>query len=66
MRLHAIQHVPFENLARIETWARGKGHPLSMTSMFNDRKLPDTTEFAGLIILGGPMNIYEEKNIPGW
>lgn len=55
MRLHACHHVPFENLAHVETWAKGKGHPISMTSMFNGGKLPDATEFDGLIILGGPI-----------
>lgn len=47
MRLHAIQHVLFENLARIETWPKGKGHPISMVSIFDGGKLPDTTESMG-------------------
>lgn len=64
MRLHAIQHVSFENLARIQAWARRKGYQISNTPLFEDGKLPDTAEFDWLIILGGPMNIYEEKKYP--
>lgn len=64
MRLHAIQHVSFENLARIETWARQKRHQVSITPMFDERRLPDAADFDWLIILGGPMNIYEEKKYP--
>lgn len=64
MRLHAIQHVPFENLARIETWARGKRYPISSTLMFDGGRLPAQNEFDWLIILGGPMNVDEEKKYP--
>ncbi len=64
MRLHAIQHVPFENLARIETWARGKRHTISKNLMFDGGRLPTMGEFDWLVILGGPMNIYEEKKYP--
>lgn len=64
MRLHAIQHVPFENLACIETWARRKQHQISNTRMFDDLGFPDTADFDWLIVLGGPMNIYEEKKYP--
>lgn len=59
MRIHYLQHVPFEDLAGIETWAQAKNHSISATQLFQDAVLPDVNEFDLLIILGGPMNIYE-------
>lgn len=64
MRLHYIQHVPFEDLANMEVWARKKGHSISCTRLFNDEDLPGIDNFDWLIILGGPMNIYEEEKYP--
>ncbi|NOX96615.1 MAG: type 1 glutamine amidotransferase [Nitrospirae bacterium] len=64
MRLHYLQHVPFEDLANIETWAKSKLYRVSGTSLFNDEPLPKINDFDWLIILGGPMNIYEEGKYP--
>jgi len=64
MRIHYLQHVPFEDLANIESWARSRGHDLSRTMLFSDEKLPDMDQFDWLIIMGGPMNIYEEDRYP--
>jgi GMP synthase-like glutamine amidotransferase len=60
MRIHYLQHVPFEDLAAIERWAQAKHHPISVTRLFQNEVLPDVNEVDLLIILGGPMNIYEE------
>jgi len=64
MRLHYLQHVPFEDLANITIWTKKKCYSVSTTLLFNNEKLPDINEFDWLIILGGPMNIYEEDKYP--
>lgn len=65
MRLHYLQHVPFEDLANIEVWARNKGHRISKTAFFDGTaKLPQTDDFDWLVVMGGPMNIYEEDLYP--
>ena len=64
MRIHYLQHVPFEDLANIEAWARSRGHDLSRTLLFSDESLPDLSGFDWLIIMGGPMNIYEHDRFP--
>ncbi len=61
MRIHYLQHVPFEDLANIEHWARSRGHEISRTLLFQDEELPQTQDFDWLIIMGGPMNIYEHE-----
>lgn len=59
MKIHYLQHVPFEDLANIESWARSRGHDLTRTQLFSDELLPEMANFDWLIIVGGPMNIYE-------
>lgn len=58
MRIHYLQHVTFEGLASIETWAVERGHSLSSTRFFSDEALPQMQDFDWLIVMGGPMNIY--------
>ena len=64
MRLHSLQHVPFEDLAHIESWAQERSHSVSRTLLFNNEPFPEMSEFDWLVILGGPMNIYEEEEFP--
>src|SRR3989304_3844997 len=64
MRLHSLEHEPFEGLANIEVWAKNKGHTISRTLLFNNEELPDINEFDWLFIMGGSMNIYEEEKYP--
>ena len=61
MRIHYLQHVPFEDLANMESWASSRGHALSKTRLFSGERLPPPSSFDWLIIMGGPMNIYEEE-----
>jgi GMP synthase-like glutamine amidotransferase len=64
MRLHYLQHVPFEDLAGIEDWAKGRGYEIYRTLLFDGQELPGMNEFDWLVIMGGPMNIYEEDKYP--
>jgi len=60
MKIHYIQHVPFEDLGNIEKWAKTKSYSVSATLSYENQDFPDTDSFDLLVILGGPMNIYEE------
>jgi GMP synthase-like glutamine amidotransferase len=64
MRIHYLQHVPFEGPANIVDWARKKVHRLTGTHLYNYEAVPGMDQFDWLIIMGGPMNIYEEKKYP--
>jgi GMP synthase-like glutamine amidotransferase len=64
MRLHSLEHEPFEGLANIEVWAKNRGHSISRTLLFNNEELPDIDDFDWLVIMGGSMNIYEEEKYP--
>lgn len=64
MRIHYLQHIPFEDLANIEKWANNKGHSISRTQLFANEGFISTSEFDWLIILGGLMSTYEEDKYP--
>lgn len=61
MTVHYLQHVPFEGLGYMETWLRENGHQISATRFYetNDH-LPLLREIDALIIMGGPMGVYDE------
>lgn len=64
MRIHYLQHVPFEGPAAVERWAESHGYPLTATRFFEDGVLPQMNDFDRLVVMGGPMNIYEEDRYP--
>ncbi|MCX6908765.1 MAG: type 1 glutamine amidotransferase [Verrucomicrobia bacterium] len=64
MNLHYLQHVPFEGLASIETWAAARGHRIAATRLHAGEPLPQLDQLDWLVVMGGPMNIYEEEKFP--
>jgi len=64
MKIHYLQHVPFENLGNIQDWTDEKGFSLSSTKWYAEENLPEIENFDFLIVLGGPMNIYEQDKYP--
>jgi GMP synthase (glutamine-hydrolysing) len=64
MRLHSFEHVPFEDLAAIGEWAQQNGYDITRTRFYEDDGLPAPSEIDWLVIMGGPMNIYEEERYP--
>jgi GMP synthase-like glutamine amidotransferase len=64
MKIHYLQHVPFEGLANIRNWANWQGYTLSSTQFYQNESLPNLEEFDFLVVMGGPMNIYEEDKYP--
>ena len=61
MRFHFLQHVHFETPANIYKWAIEKGFSINGTRLFLGEKFPDIESFDALIIMGGPMGVYDEK-----
>ena len=64
MKIHYLQHVPFEDPANILVWAENRGHTVSKTLLYDGAVLPPMDDFDWLVIMGGPMNIYEEESHP--
>ena len=64
MRIHYLQHMGCEGLGRIANWAAERGHAVSGTHLYRGDPLPNDDAFDCLVIMGGPMNIYEHRNHP--
>ncbi len=62
--IHYFQHVPFEDPAYILSWAKKHGHAVSATQWFDTAPNPDLRNTDLLVVMGGPMNIYEYAEYP--
>jgi GMP synthase-like glutamine amidotransferase len=64
MRIHILQHVAFEEEGCIRDWCIRKNFPVTRTRFFCNDPLPGTDDFDCLIIMGGPMGVYDEIRYP--
>jgi GMP synthase (glutamine-hydrolysing) len=64
MRIHVLQHVPFEGLGSISPWTAEKGYAVRTCELFRNEPLPDPKQFDWLMVLGGPMGVYDEAQHP--
>ena len=64
MRIHHLQHVPFEGLGSMETFLTARHYNLSSTHLYNKEAFPSVNEIDVLIVMGGPMGIYDEDIYP--
>ncbi len=64
MKIHYLQHVPFEGPGYIRTWASSAGHTLSRTALYAGTPPPAPHEYDWLIVLGGPMSIHDVEEHP--
>lgn len=59
VRIHYFQHVPFEPPGYIHTWAHQNCFNESWTKFFEGQPLPNAASFDWLIVMGGPMGVYD-------
>lgn len=64
MKIHCIQHVEFETPGTIVEWIGKRNYTLSFTHLYRNENFPKIDDFDLLIIMGGPMNIYEYDKYP--
>lgn len=64
MRAHYFQHVPFEGLGSIKPWLENAGCEVTGTLFFNSTILPKPDGIDLLIVMGGPMGVYDEDKFP--
>lgn len=64
MRIHYFQHVPYEGLGNILPWIQNRNHGVTATHLYRGEPPPDAADVDWLIVMGGPMNIYEEDKHP--
>jgi GMP synthase-like glutamine amidotransferase len=64
MRAHVLQHVPFEGLGSIAPWLAAAGATITTTRFFRHERLPAPQDMDFLVILGGPMSVNDEAELP--
>lgn len=64
MRVHLLQHASFEGPAYINGWFQRTRHTLNTSQLHQDCYLPAPEDFDALIIMGGPMGIYDDQHYP--
>jgi GMP synthase (glutamine-hydrolysing) len=65
MKLLVLQHVACEGLGGFEKALYREGIICDYLPLFSRAKIPqDISSYAGMIVLGGPMNAYQEKEHP--
>lgn len=64
MRIHSLQHVPFEDIGSMARDFHARGYSLSSTHWYRGDVMPAVSDFDALVVMGGPMGIYDEAIYP--
>lgn len=64
MRIHSLQHVPFEDIGSMASDFAARNYSLTCTHWYRGDTTPDLHSFDALIVMGGPMGIYDEAIYP--
>lgn len=64
MRIHSLQHVPFEDTGSMLQDIQRCGYSLTTTHWYKGDKPPAVSDFDVLIVMGGPMGVYDEHQYP--
>lgn len=64
MRIHYLQHVPFEDPAGLLAWASRRGCWVTGSRVFAGERLPGLREFDLLLVMGGPMSVHDGDEHP--
>ncbi|OHB86731.1 MAG: hypothetical protein A3D13_01160 [Planctomycetes bacterium RIFCSPHIGHO2_02_FULL_40_12] len=65
MKVIIIKHIDIEGPGTIGDFLDGSGIPYHVIDIFNGEPLPDSlSDTSAVIVLGGPMNVYEEDKYP--
>jgi GMP synthase-like glutamine amidotransferase len=64
MKVHVLQHVPFEDIGSMASWLAARGAETSYTRFHADPALPDPGGFDLILAMGGPMSVNDEPALP--
>jgi GMP synthase-like glutamine amidotransferase len=64
VKVHYLQHAPFEGLGSISVWLAARGARVSGTRLFAGEELPSAHDADWVIALGGPMSVNDEGTLP--
>lgn len=64
MKVHYLQHVPFETPGSILPYLHDKGAQIHASHLYKNDDLPEVKDFDLLIVMGGPMSIHDNDEYP--
>ena len=64
MKVSVLQHAADEGPGEIKRWAEDHGHATVIHHLYRGDALPELTEFDLLVVMGGEMNIYQDRDYP--
>lgn len=64
MKIHYLQHVPFEDLGCMEPHLKARGHEVSCTPLYKSAIEHAADDLDWLIVMGGPMSVHDEHAHP--
>lgn len=64
MRLHLLEHDPWEGQTNIDLWAQKRGHRITRTFVFEGQAPPGPDQFDCLVVTGGSQHAWEEDKHP--
>jgi GMP synthase-like glutamine amidotransferase len=64
VRVHYLQHVPFEGLGSMADWLAMAGAEVTRTALYAGDPLPALTGLDLLIAMGGPMSVNDQAVFP--
>jgi len=56
--------VPFEGPSGVARWAAQRGHALDAHAVYSGAPLPSPEATEALLVLGGPMGVHDERQLP--
>ncbi len=63
-RIHFFQHVPYEDPGYILVWCKRHDVKIAFTRFYENEPVPDPGAYDCLVVMGGPMGVYDEKEYP--
>ena len=64
MRVHVLQHVPYEGIGSIASWLESQKATIRYTRFFEADPLPSPGSVDTVIAMGGPMSVNDEDKLP--
>lgn len=64
MKILCLKHIAFEGPGTFALWAQARGHELEVVAVYQNQPLPSPETFDALLVMGGPMNVYQDAIYP--
>jgi GMP synthase-like glutamine amidotransferase len=64
MRAHVLNHVPFETTGSIGEWLAARNATVTETQFYADATLPVLDGIDLIVVMGGPMSVNDEAELP--